>query len=98
MNTQSIYSEYTPAGAERRKSVLGWAAASVQSMVQRAARSMMLAHLERRTIDELSSLPNHILQDIGLSRGNIRGVAADLAKERATAWARQARGSNGFGG
>lgn len=98
MNTQTTFSEYAPAAADRRKSFMASVMAATRSVVHGALRSMMASHLERQTVRELSSLPPHILRDIGLTHANIRGVAADLAKERADAWARQAQGSNGFGG
>lgn len=92
MNTQTTYVGYAPAADT------GGIAGAVKRAVNRVLSRMMYRHIERQTLRELSTLPDYVLRDIGLSRGDIRGVAADLARDRSEAWARRAGASNGFGG
>jgi uncharacterized protein YjiS (DUF1127 family) len=93
MNTQTIHAEYAPiVGASAR------AVSRARQTFRRIKGSMLARHWERETIRELSSLPAHILRDIGLRPDNIREVAAEMAKERAEQWARRAGAANGFGG
>jgi len=89
MNTQSIHDEHAAAAARQRKSSVGSLAANLGYMVRRILRPMVAAHLERQALSELSRLSPAILRDIGLTRGDIGSVAADMAKERADAWARR---------
>lgn len=93
MNTQTIHAEYVPIVAAPARAV-----SKTRQMFRRVKSSMLARHWERETIRELSSLPAHILRDIGLRPDNIREVAAEMAKERAEQWARRAGAANGFGG
>jgi uncharacterized protein YjiS (DUF1127 family) len=96
MNTQSTINQPMEAISGR------WAPDGVFAAARRALRgvmkSLLQSHWQRESVRELSSLPDYVLRDIGLQEGDIREVAGELARERADAWARQAYGSNGFGG
>lgn len=96
MNTPTTISGYEADNAVPQHAA--GALSTVRRTMRRLARAMMARYLERETARELSSLPPYILRDIGMQREDIRRVAADLARERADAWARQAGGANGFGG
>lgn len=93
MNTQTTYTGYV-----EERSPLAGAVAAMKRAARRVAARMMSRHMERETVRELSSLPSHILKDIGLDRADIHAVASQMARTRADAWARQAGASNGFGG
>lgn len=101
MNTQSTthptFGGYETGGAVRESSAAKRAAAAIKRAVQRVLKSMMAYHIERETARELSGLPSYILKDIGIRREDIHEIAAHMARERADAWARHARASNGFG-
>lgn len=94
MNTQTTYSSEVVGAQVPARGVVG----AIKGAMRRLMKSLMAYHLERETARELSSLPSYILRDIGMAREDIGRVAADLAKERSEAWARQAEASNGFGG
>jgi len=94
MNIQTTYG----AGTDTVHQPAHGALAAARRILRGAVKSMLASHWERQTIRELSALPTYVLQDIGMTRGNIRSVAAELARERADSWARQAEASNGFGG
>lgn len=99
MNTETTYNEYeTAVDAMREQSAPKRIASSIQRMVRNIAKSMLRSHWERQAVRELASLPPYVLRDIGLRPDEVREVSHDLARERADAWARQAQGSNGFGG
>lgn len=94
----NIQTTYGAAGTDTVHQPARGALAAVRRALRGVVKSMLAAHWERETVRELSALPTSMLQDIGMTRGNIRGVAAALARERAENWARQAGASNGFGG
>lgn len=99
MNTETTYNEYeTVVDAIREQSIAKRVASSIKQKVRSIAKSMLRSHWERQAVRELASLPPYVLRDIGLRPDEIREVSHDLARERADAWARQAQGSNGFGG
>ena len=99
MNTETTYNDYVPVvDAVPERSVGKRAASAVRRTFRRMAKSMLQAHWERTAARELTSLPDYVLRDIGMRPDDIHKVAGDLARERADTWARQAQGSNGFGG
>lgn len=93
MNTQTTLIEYASLGAKRTRGF-----SKAKRAFVRIRNSMRARHLERKTVQELSSLPSYILRDIGMTPDGIRAFAAEQAKERAEEWARQAEAQNGFGG
>ncbi|MGA8260056.1 MAG: DUF1127 domain-containing protein [Arenicellales bacterium] len=93
MNTQTTYSDYTGTSTIGRGVVT-----ATRRAVRSALKSMLTSYWERHAVRELDSLPDYVLNDIGVTRGSIRGVAAAYAKDKADAWARRAESSNGFGG
>lgn len=98
MNTETTYDGYPASGAVRDGDIRSGMLASVGRAIRRFQKRMLASHWERQTAYELSTLPNHLLRDIGMYPSNIREVARDLAQQRAEDWARRAGGSNGFGG
>lgn len=98
MNTETTYDGYTTSGAVSDGHIGSGVLASVGRAIRRFQKRMLASHWERQTVYELSSLPSHMLKDIGMYPSNIREVARDLAQQRAEDWARRAGGSNGFGG
>jgi len=98
MNTEAVYSEHGVTDAAVDLSNHDSAGSKLRRILRRIVKPMVRAHWERQAIRELSGMPPYLLRDIGLRHEEIHGVAADLARERADAWARQAQASNGFGG
>lgn len=99
MNTETTYNDYqTVVDAAPERSAGSRITAAIRRAARRVMKSMIRSHWERHAVRELNSLPSYVLRDIGIGEGEIREVAADLARDRADAWARRASGANGFGG
>lgn len=96
MNSDTIYNDRMAVDAS--SSVRRRPMDTVKRRLRRMVQSMVAHYWERQAVRELSGLSSHTLRDIGIRPEDIRSVAADLAKERARQWARQAGASNGFGG
>ncbi|HSH40717.1 MAG TPA: DUF1127 domain-containing protein [Arenicellales bacterium] len=96
MNTQTTITQ--PMETISGPMLSGGALRTARQALRRVIKSLLQSHWQRETVRELSSLPPYVLRDIGMQEGDIHEVAGELARERADAWARQAYGSNGFGG